>query len=525
MKRYLLIFCAIIVSICSIKAQGFQNPVLPGFYPDPSVCRVGDDFYLVASSFEYFPGIPIFQSKDLIHWKQIGHCLTRPSQLKLDKCNPSTGLWAPAIRYHQGIFYMVNTNKSYGGHFYVTAQDPAGEWSEPIWIDQKGIDPSLFWDDDGSAYLVTTGGVHGEIILSKIDLETGKLLSEPVPVWLGSGGRNPEGPHIYKKDGWYYLLIAEGGVNIAHSATIARSRNIFGPYVGCPSNPILTHNCNLAQSNPIQGVGHGDLVEAPDGSWWMLFLGHRPTWGRHYPLGRETFLAPAIWPQNGWPVINNGAPITLNMDCPTLPQKTWEETPVRDDFTNEKLGFEWNYLRTPFFDNYSLSSRKGYLTLTGSPVSLDEQDSPTFLGRRQQHFNFTATTQMEFSPAATNETAGLTVYMNNLYHYDLYLQKGNKLVLRYKIGNISHVEKEIKIKGEKVQLRISGKTRTYVFSYSDDNGKTFNPLDTIDTHLLSPLTAGGFTGIYVGLFASGNGKQSRSKAWFDWFDYKEDKSQ
>ncbi|MDR2683049.1 MAG: glycoside hydrolase family 43 protein [Dysgonamonadaceae bacterium] len=522
MKRSIwIVFCMVMVVFCSTKAQGFQNPVIPGFYPDPSVCRVGDDYYLVTSSFEYFPGIPVFHSKDLIHWEQIGHCLTRPSQLNLDKCNPSSGLWAATIRYHEGVFYMINTNTAGGGHFFVTAHDPAGEWSEPVWIDQKGIDPSLFWDDDGSAWLTTNTneGAHDAIILRKIDLKTGKLLTDPVLIWAGTGGWYPEGSHIYKKDGWYYLLIAEGGVRQAHSSTIARSKNLTGPYEGCPSNPILTHNRSLAERNIIQGVGHGDFVEAPDGSWWMVFLGHRQQ-NNHFPLGRETFLAPVIWPKEGWPVINGGNPITSEMDGRTLPQQAGKEKPVRDDFANEKPGFEWNYLRTPVFENYSLSARKGFLTLTGAAVSLDDKDTPTFLGRRQQHFDFTATTQMEFSPAAANETAGLTVYMNNRYHYDLYLQKGNKLVLRYKVGNIHHLEKEVKVNGTQLQLRVSGTPETYIFSFSDDQGKTFHPLGTIDTHLLSPLTAGGFTGVYIGMFASGNGKPSRSKACFDWFDYR-----
>ncbi|MDR1098026.1 MAG: glycoside hydrolase family 43 protein [Tannerella sp.] len=517
-KCVFIVICAVTVSLSSVRAQGFENPVIPGFYPDPSVCRVGDDYYLVTSSFEYFPGIPVFHSKDLVHWEQIGHCLTRPSQLKLDQCKASEGLWAATIRYHEGVFYMINTNMSYGGHFFVTAEDPAGEWSDPVWIDQGGIDPSLFWDDDGSAYLTTNGGADKEIILTKIDLKTGKLLTEPVSIWMGTGGWNPEGPHIYKKDGWYYLLIAEGGVRQAHCATVARSRDIRGPYVGGPANPILTHNRYLAQRNLIQGVGHGDFVDAPDGSWWMVFLGHRQ-YNNHFPLGRETFLAPVIWPREGWPVVYGGNPIALNMDCQTLPQHPVPQKPVRDDFTDEKPGFEWNYLRTPVFENYSLSARKGFLSLTGSAVSLDDQHTPTFLGRRQQHFDFTATARMEFSPSAANETAGLTVYMNNRYHYDLYLQKGNKLTLRYKVGNIDHLEKEVRVNGDKLQLRVSGKSRTYIFSYSDDNGKTFRPLGTIDAHLLSPMTAGGFTGVYLGMFASGNGKPSRSAACFDWFDY------
>lgn len=276
MKKYYLLFLLLFFCVLSQMAQGYKNPVIPGFYPDPSVCRVGNDYYLVTSSFEYFPGVPVFHSKDLINWKQIGHCLTRDSQLNLDKCYFSAGIYAPTIRYHDGVFYMVTTNVSGSGNFYVSATDPAGEWSDPIWVKQGGIDPTLFWDDDGTCYFMSNGGFEGGTAISKIDIATGKLLSEPVTVWLGEGGRFPEAPHIYKKDGYYYLLIAEGGTEYAHAVTIARSKNIFGPYESCPSNPILTHSKRSAQNSPIQGVGHADLIQAHDGSWWAVFLGFRP---------------------------------------------------------------------------------------------------------------------------------------------------------------------------------------------------------------------------------------------------------
>jgi alpha-N-arabinofuranosidase len=508
----------------NLFAQGYRNPIVPGFHPDPSVCRVDSDYYLVTSSFEYFPGIPVFHSKDLIHWKQIGHCLTRDSQLNLGKCEASSGLWAPTIHYHKGLFYMVNTNMAHGGNYYVTTTDPAGEWSEPIWVKQGGIDPALFWDEDGSAYFMSNGfdgedSSGGGIAISKIDLATGKLLSEPKFAWIGTGGRFPEAPHIYKRDGWYYLLISEGGTEYAHYVSIARSQNIFGPYEGCPFNPILTHNNRLAQRSPIQGTGHADLVQAHDGSWWVVFLGFRPLQRQLHNLGRETFLAPVSWPKNGWPAINGDAPISLEMNVPTLPQHPFNAPKIRDDFDSEKLGFEWNYLRNPQRKNYSLSDKKGFLTLTASPISIDAEDSPTFLGRRQQHIQFTATTQMEFAPARSNEIAGITVYMNNTHHYDLYLKKGNILVLRYKLEDIEHIEKEVKIKSGNVQLCVEGNNTQYTFSYREDGGKMFQILGTPNTAFISTETAGGFTGVYIGLFASGNGQATQSKARFDWFDY------
>jgi alpha-N-arabinofuranosidase len=352
-------------------------------------------------------------------------------------------------------------------------------------------------------------------------LITGELLSEAVTVWLGTGDRWPEGPHIYKKDNLYYLMIAEGGgTNDGHCITIARSINIFGPYEPCPNNPILTHHRRVSQSNSIQALGHGDLIEAHDGSWWLLCLGIRPPY-KHDILGRETFLAPVHWPKGGWPLVNGGNPLSENMDCPTLPQHSFPPKPVRDNFDSETLGLSWNYLRNPQRENYSLTDKKGCLTLTGSPLTLDDRDNPTFLGRRQQHKKFTATTQLEFSPAASNEIAGMTLYMSENYHYDFYLKKGNILVLRYKLSRLEHIEKEVKVKNATVQLRVVGNKDIYIFSYSDDGGKTFQTAGTVDMNFISRENAGGFSGVYIALYASGNGKRSQAKARFDRFDYQD----
>ena len=224
----LTIFTIVFVAICSLAQtqNGYKNPVIPGFNPDPSICRVGNDFYLVTSSFEYFPGLPIYHSKDLINWQQIGHCLTRDSQLPLHKVNASGGLFAPTIRYHDGLFYVMCTNVSAGGNFFCTATDPAGTWSEPIWVEVNGIDPEIFWDDNGKTYFVTQGNI-GIVGVTEIDVKTGKVLSPVRLVWGGMGGRFPEAPHFYKKDGYYYLLIGEGGTEYMHSATIGRSRQLF----------------------------------------------------------------------------------------------------------------------------------------------------------------------------------------------------------------------------------------------------------------------------------------------------------
>jgi len=520
--KYLLLFTMLSANPCFSQTT-FKNPVIPGFYPDPSVCRVNDDYYLVTSSFEYFPGVPVFHSKDLVNWEQIGHCLTRDSQLPLIKCRASGGIYAPTIRYHDGLFYMVTTNVSGPGNFFVTATDPAGEWSEPVRVNQGGIDPTIFWDENGKSYFMSNGhqfsdGTYrGGILLSEIDLKTGKRLNEPVPIWDGTGGRYPEAPHMYKKDGYYYLLISEGGTEYGHKATIARSKYIYGPYESCPFNPILTHINHSTESSPIQGTGHADLIQAHDGTWWTVFLAFRPQNGNHHLTGRETNLAPVSWPKNGWPSVNGNGTVSVDMDCPTLPLRPFAPKPIREEFNNPAPSLSWNYLRNPARENYHFGIQKSKLSLKGSALTLNEADSPTFLGRRQDQITFQATTLLSFSPDKSNEEAGLTVIMNEKYHFEIVKNKG-KLTLRYQLGVISHIEKVIDFNGKTVYLRIEGTPEFYYFSFSKDN-INFQPLGKANTNLISTETAGGFTGIYLGLFASGNGQMNKTLAEFDWFDY------
>lgn len=292
-------------------SSGYTNPVIPGFYPDPSVCRVGEDYYLVTSSFEYFPGVPIFHSRDLVHWRQLGHCLTRCSQLPLQKAGFSAGIYAPTLRYHQGRFYMVTTNVTAQQHLIVSAEDPAGEWSEPLWLTHGAIDPSLFFDDDGTVYFTSNG--DGGIVQSTLDLVSGQFTSPMRAIWAGTGGAYPEAPHLYKINGAYYLMIAEGGTEYGHMETIARSASPWGPFEPCPRNPILTHR-SLAHA--IRCTGHADLVEDHLGNWWMVFLAVRPVdaYPPRYHLGRETFLAPVTWDTDGWPLVNGGKPVELLME-------------------------------------------------------------------------------------------------------------------------------------------------------------------------------------------------------------------
>ncbi len=519
MKKFLLSLCVTMGMNCFSHAQqGYQNPVIPGFHPDPSVCRVGEDYYLVNSSFCYFPGVPLFHSKDLIHWEQIGNCLNRPSQVKLTNAGTWGGIYAPTIRHHEGVFYMITTNVSDKGNFLVYTTDPRGEWSEPVWIKQGGIDPSLYFED-GKCYLVSNPDVG--IYLCEINPMTGEQLTASRRIWNGTGGRHPEGPHIYKKDGWYYLLISEGGTEYGHKVTIARSHDIDGPYESNPANPILTHINKNAQNSPIQGTGHADLVEAANGSWWVVCLAFRPQTGSHHLLGRETFLAPVRWDKDAWPVVNGDGTMAIQMDVPTLPQYPVSPKPVRTTFANGKLGPEWIYLRNPKTENYSCSPQ-GMLRLKMTPVSLNSMDSPTFVGRRQQHIDFTASTSVELQKVRPQDEAGLTVFMENHSHYDLSVRqdadKKQSVILRYRLGELTHVEKEISIPEGKVQLRVKGNNDIYSFEYATD-GTNFRELGRMNTRYISTETAGGFTGIILGMYAVSGSASSKGYAEFGYFEY------
>lgn len=497
----------------------YTNPVIPGFYPDPSICRVGDDYYLVTSTFEYFPGVPIFHSRDLVHWRQIGHCLTRDSQLPLGNAKSSGGIYAPTIRHHQGRFYMVTTNVTAGKHFYVHTDDPAGEWSEPVWIERSGIDPSLFFDDDGKVYFTWT--TLGGIYQSEIEIETGKLLTPDQMIWSGTGGRYPEAPHLYKINGRYYLMIAEGGTEYGHMETIARSSSPWGPFEACPHNPILTHR-NLG-ANLIQGTGHGDLVEAHDGSWWMVFLGFRcmRQFAQYHHLGRETFLAPVTWDSDGWLTVYQDGTVDVIMEADGLPEHAWEDEPVRDDFVIPTLNLCWNFLRNPSADDWTLQERPGWLRLKGSAVTLNDVASPAFIGRRQQHVDCRAATRLDFSPQKANEEAGLTVLMNEAHHYEIGVkyQDGSRLVfVRRCIGDLMAVVAQEVISAGMVELMVEASPDVYTFSYTVD-GQTPRTLATGSTRYLTSEVAGGFTGVYIGLYATGNGEASTVPADFDWFDY------
>ncbi|MGD0077406.1 MAG: glycoside hydrolase family 43 protein [Sedimentisphaerales bacterium] len=533
MRRLIMVALGLVLACgCSQQqAKTFNNPVIPGFYPDPSICRVGDDYYTVHSTFEYFPGVPIFHSKDLVHWEQIGYCLTQESQLPLRKARASGGIYAPTIRYHNGTFYMITTNVNGHGNFYVTAKNPAGPWSEPIWLDSSGMDPSLFFDNDGKVYYIRhEGGANGYIGQRILNLETGKLEGPMKNIWNGTGGVWAEGPHMYKINGKYYLMVSEGGTSYDHSVTIARSDSPWGPFESNPKNPILTHRKN--PKLPIQVVGHADLVDTPDG-WWLVCLAVRPQppGARFHHIGRETFLAPVVFDSNGWPVVNGNGTIQPVMAAPKLPQHIWPQLPARDNFDSKTLAMRWNYLRNPDMNDYSLTERPGFLRLNGSDVNLSNVDSPAFVGRRQTDFNCVASALLDFNPKSENDEAGLVVRSNDKYHYEIAatLKDGKRQVLFRKVlkGKTIEPVKYADISEGPVELMVKATPLNYEFSCKSSRSNTSIILGTALTKDLSVEAIGFedgmcFTGDYFGMYATGNGKKCSTPADFDWFEYDTD---
>jgi xylan 1,4-beta-xylosidase len=497
----------------------YANPILSGFHADPSVVRVGGDYYLVTSSFEYFPGVPVYHSRDLVHWRSLGHALTRESQLKLAGQKASKGIFAPTIRHHRGTFYMVTTNIENGGSFYVSTPDPAGEWSEPVFVGEKGfsMDPSLFFDDDGKVYYTRHGGGrNGGTYQAEIDIATGALAAEPRLVWSGTGGIWPEGPHLYKVEGTYYLLISEGGTSYNHSLTVARSRSPWGPFEANPANPILTHR--ERPESPLQAVGHGDLVQTPEGAWFVVLLGIRPV-NRHHHIGRETLLAPVTWDAEGWPHVNNDAPLSPRMTADGLPRAMpWPKPPVRDEFDGPKLGLQWAHLRGDARDLWSLTERRGVLRLKGNRHTLDDVATPAFVARRQEHFRMRAATEVEFMPAGAGQSAGLVLRQDEANHYELRIAgTGERRVeLATRIAGMTTTLRATALAPGPVTLQVESFPDRYEFAFRIKNG-ALQPMGSAPTQAMSSEKTGGFTGVFVGMYASG--ADGMPPADFKWFDY------
>ena len=514
----------------------YQNPIIPGFRSDPSICRAGEDFFLVNTSFEFFPGLPLFHSRDLAHWRQIGHVLDRKSQLDMTNVwVPSGGIYGSTIRHHQGRFYVVTSVLTTGParHCIVTTEDPFAGWSEPIWIDlandpkrmlEHAIDPSLFIDDDGRFYVTLSfhDGPDVYLIQSEIDPRSGALLSPPRELWRGTGMLGTEGPRTYKIGGRYYLMAAEGGTEYGHTEVLARGDSPWGPWESCPHNPILT---NRSTGLSIQGVGHADLVDGPDGSWWIVFHGFRPL-GYHgaHNLGRETCLASVHWDADGWPQLANGGRITPVMEAEFFrPLVAWTAEPVRDDFNTLTLRDCWNFIRNPIEGTWSLSERPGWLTLHGNANDLDSYHSPVWVGRRQCAHVCTAETLLEFSPTQDGEQAGLTIFQNYTHHSEICLCRKdgrNQVIVRRRIGSLHKIEHAVDWSEACVRLRIAADEQQYRFACATAQGEWIE-LGQGEIRYLSTEVGGRFTGVFFALYATGAGHQATAPAHFDWVDYRE----
>lgn len=506
----------------------YFNPIMQGYYPDPSLCQKGKDFYLVNSTFSHYPGVPIFHSVDLVNWQQIGHVLDRPSQLNLDELPVSYGIFAPAISYnpHNDTFYMITTLVGRKDNFVVKAKDPKGPWSDPIWLPEvPGIDPSLFFDEDGKAYIVNNRepayaplySGHRAVWIHEYDVATDKTVGTPKvlidggidiskqPVWI-------EGPHLYKINGKYYLMAAEGGTSINHSEVILRGDSPWGPYEIWDQNPILTQrDLPTNRVNPITNSGHADLIQDNDGKWWSVFLACRPYEDNTYNIGRETFLLPVEW-KDGWPMIlDHGKAIphigfkqgvTMQTGSLWMPNGNFE---WRDEFNNDRLDMKWVFIRTPRTQWYQLGD--GSLTINCEPVGIDELKNPAMIARRQQHHQFEASTLMTFQPSKDGENAGLMCFQNesNYYYLGIY-KKGEQWVARLTKGlkdKQKEVIAEISLKkSDNIELKVVCQGDRMKFLISTQAEKWQTVARNVDARHLSTTQAGGFVGTVIGMYAS-----------------------
>ena len=561
------------------------NPIIPGFYPDPSFCRVGDDFYLANSSFELCPGIPVFHSRDLAHWEQISNALTPGNGFHMTANMGSGGIMAPTIRYYDGTFYIVCANFADRGNFYVTAQNPAGPWSAPQWItDIPSIDCSLFFDRDGSSYLVSPGDDPSEdngraFFLTPYDLKENHAAGEGKKIWNSAMRKAwaPEAPHLYHIGDWYYLMIAEGGTEHFHSVCIARSRTVDGWYEGYPGNPVMTHR-NLGWNYPIDNVGHADFVDTPAGDWYAVMLGSRIIDGQHKNLGRETYLCPVTW-ERDWPIFSPGSG-KIEFSYPADEKLPWTEYPeskARIGFDSARLPLDWVFWGTPYQDFWRIENSRLYLKclrrpfaqkLTGFQVGvIDERkdNCVSFLAKRQTSISFEVSLSMEFA-AMKNEAAGLVIQQAANHQYRLeQIQEEGKQILRlvrlttkqeglpflpgYKAETTEEIQAQVPLseegretltkaplpgegretppkqgrkteKREPVVLRLPADRQDFSFFFGSDE-EHLQPLYLhADGALINPEEVGGMIGTMVGMFATGNGEESDNEAAFDWFEMK-----
>ena len=535
-----------------------HNPILRGFNPDPSICRVGEDYYLVTSSFSYFPGVPVYHSRDLMHWERLCYALDRKEQLHVTYEDLSLGIFAPTIRWHDNTFYLIATNMTTHQNFFCTATDPAGPWSDPVVIKGAGgIDPSLFWDDDGKVYYTGTAPWddpkfdHPMIVCSEVDLETGQLTGELWPIGDGAAkdAYSPEGPHLYRRNGWYYLVIAEGGTEHNHAVTVSRSRTLHGSFIQCPANPVLTHR-HLGRNYPICNVGHADLVECQDGSWYAVCLGSRLVNGYHKPLGRETFIVPVIWEED-WPVFSPGTgKVEWQYPAPQFAAEPTKCEPFPESTVNrmvqrETVDPEWNYLGTPYQrfvrvvgEGLAIQMLKTNLVpweFEGEKFEFFEhlrklgktKTCMPFLGirLREPHFVLEITMDVQLQG---KESAGIVILQNNahqlrlegLVSLDGELEFRVVRVVRLFVNGKIHYEEDILGRVLLPQnghwrLHMEGENNRYQFAVRPEDEDEWQPVaeDVDGTHLGTEM-AGGFVGAYVGIFATGNGIDSTNEALF-----------
>ncbi|OYX81837.1 MAG: glycoside hydrolase 43 family protein [Brevundimonas sp. 32-68-21] len=515
-----------------VGANQFRNPILGGFYPDPANVRVGEDYYLVTSTFAYFPGIPVFHSRDLVEWTQIGNAIDRPDQLDFGSLGLSRGVFAPTIEHHDGLFYILNTCVDCGGNFLITATDPAGPWSDPVWLPDliDAIDPSLFFDAEGQGWILNNGPPEGApeyqghraIWIQRFDpgrqvtfgprkvLVNGGVDFASKPIWI-------EGPSLIFRNGWYYLVCAEGGTAEGHSQVVLRSRRPDGPFEPNPDNPILTQRGLPADRPlPITSAGHADLVQTPGGDWWATFLAVRPYGDDRYNTGRETFLLPVDW-SGDWPRITApGEVIPYVVARPELPASQPAPTPtsgafpVHDAFDGPDLPPHWMMMRNPRETWFDLTSRPGWLSLTPRPVGLGDNGNPSFLARRQQHMYASAETTLRWAPARDRDQAGMAALQSDDFWYALTVTQieGRRLIqLRRRAGADQSPDGEviasapIEPTDAPVRLRIVARADRYDFLYSQAAEGWTTLMADADGTLLSTRTAGGFVGAVFGPYA------------------------
>lgn len=497
----------------------FRNPILSGYYPDPSVTRVGEDYYLINSSFTNFPGIPVFHSRDLTTWQQIGNAINRPGQVNFTGLGSSRGIFAPDISYHDGLFYIVTTCVDCGGNIVMTAANPAGPWSDPKPIDFDGIDPSIFWDTDGKAYMVNNGAPietprydgHRAIWIQQFDPKTLSMTGErslivnggvditAKPSWI-------EGPHLLKRRDYYYLIAAEGGTGDQHSEVVFRSTSVRGPFKPFEHNPILSQrSLDANREHAVSSAGHAKFVQTQNGEWWATFLATRPYQEDQYNIGRETFLLPVTW-KNDWPIVlESGKRIPFTAPTPALPEQPRRSLPFSgdiayvDEFTETTLSDQWIGIRTPVKPFYTLAD--GQLILTSGGQLGDLKNTPAFIARRQQHHIATVSTTLSFRPSHDGDRAGLVAYQSDASHlfYGLTRIGGRNLVALYtrtKSANDVLVA-SAPVSSDSITLTMHADGGSMTFSYAVD-GATKTLADNVDVTFLSTRKSGGFTGTIIG---------------------------